>query len=106
MRCLDGSSWPMKAEMSERMRCADTSGAPTRHGEPVDGCGLMYRAYMETAMNPSSAGRPRGLTLAAAMVPMPLMAMSCAPSALIGGTALNHSTSTRSDSCTTRDQRS
>ena len=36
----------------------------------------MYRAYMETAMNASSAGRPRGVTLAAAMVPMPLTAMS------------------------------
>ena len=38
--------------------------------------------------------------------PIPLTAMSCSPSSPIGGTALNHSTSTRSDSCTTRGQRS
>ena len=46
----------------------------------------MYRAYIDIATNASSAGPPRGLTLAAAMVPMPLTAMSLSPSSLIGGT--------------------
>ena len=61
----------MKVEKSERILCADTSDAPTRHGVRVDGWGFIHRAYMDTAMNASS-GRLRGVTLAATMVPIPL----------------------------------
>ena len=53
---------------------------------------------MDTAMNGSSS---RGMIRAAAMVPIPLTAISSSAVALIGLTCLNHSTSIRSDSFTT-----
>ena len=48
----------------------------------------------------------RGVTRAAAIAPIPLTATSSSAVRLIGLTCLNHSTSTRSDSFTTIDQRS
>ena len=42
-----------------------------------------------------------GLTRAAAIVPIPLTAISSFPGTLMGLTCLNHSTSTRSESFTT-----
>ena len=85
MRCFAGFPCPIKADKSDRIRCAETSAAPTRHGVPV--------AYIE-ATTKLSSGRPLGATLAAAIVPMPLTPMSFSPSSLIGGTCRNHSTST------------
>ena len=38
----------MKADRSEMIRCADTSDAPTDHGLPVIGWGIIHRAYMDT----------------------------------------------------------
>ena len=56
----------MKADKSDRIRCAETSAAPTRHGVPV--------AYIE-ATTKLSSGRPLGATLAAAIVLMSLTPM-------------------------------
>ena len=78
---------------------------PTRHLLRVEGCGLIQRAYIDTTMN-GSAGDSRGVIRAAAIVPMPLTAISSEQTSLIGLTCLNHSTSTRSESCTTIGQRS
>ena len=57
---------------------------------------------MDTAINGSES---LGIILAAAIVPMPLTAISSFSVKLIGETCLNQSTSTRSDSFTTIDQR-
>ena len=67
----------MKADKSDRIRCAETSAAPTLHGVPV--------AYIE-ATTKLSSGRPLSGALAAAIVPMPLTPTSFSPSSLIGGT--------------------
>ena len=64
----------------------------------VEGCGLIQRAYTETATN---GGASWGVTRAAAIVPIPLTAISSSAVSLIGLTCLNHSTRTRSDSFTT-----
>ena len=70
---------------------------------PVDGWGVIQRAYIDTTMN---GGASRGITRDAAMVPTPLTAISSPAVSLIGLTCRNHSTSTRSDSRTTIGQRS
>ena len=57
-----------------------------------------HRAYIDAATN----GSPpfSGITRAAAIVPMPLTAISFDFVSLIGSTCLNHSTLTRSDNFT------
>ncbi len=85
--------------------CADTSEAPIQVLW-VDGCGFIQRAYMDTAMNAASRGLPCGITLAAAMVPIPLTAILSFPGSLTGATCRKCSTSTRLDNGTTRHQRS
>ena len=72
---------------------------------PVRGWGLNQRAYMDTAMN----GFPltNGITLAAAIIPTLLTAISSScSSGAVGRICLKHSTLTRSDSFTTMGQRS
>ena len=54
----------------------------------------------------ASPGASLGVTRAAAIVPMPLTAISSSATSLIGLTWLNHSTSARSESRTTIGQRS
>ena len=93
------------AERLERIQCADPSEYPTRHLLRVEGCGLIQRAYIETAMN-GSIGSSFGTTRAAVIVPIPLTASSSSATKLIGLTCLNHSSSTRSESRTTIGQRS
>ena len=43
------------------IRCADTSDAPTDHGLPAIGWGIIHRAYMDTTKQDSSGGRREGL---------------------------------------------
>lgn len=105
IRWLAGSVSPTKADKSEMIRWADASGAPTRQLLPVDGCGRIQRAYIETTMN-GCVSESSGITRAAAIVPIPLTAISSARTSLIGLTCLNHSTRTRSEHCTTFAQRS
>ena len=95
----------MNADKSERIRCAEASAYPTRHLLLVDGWGFNQRAYIETATNDASA-LSRGVTLAAAMVPMPLTPIASSPRSLVGGTCRYGSTVMRSDSFTTSGQRS
>ncbi len=104
-RWVPGLVWPMKAERSEMMRWAEASECPTPQLLRVDGWGLSHRAYIDTMMNGSACGSP-GVTRAAAIVPMPLTAISSAATSLIGEPCLNHSTPTRSDSWTTIGHRS
>ena len=93
----------MNMDRSEMIRCAAMSGIPTLHFVLTDFCGIAHRAYIETAMNGSP---PTGVTLAIAVVPMPLTDTSCGPGWVNGRTRLNRSTTTRSDSFTTIGQRS
>ena len=69
------------------------------------GCDPIHRPYMEMAMN-GPVEPSRGVTRAAAIVPIPLTAISSCPGQPIGLTCLNHSTSTQSERRTTMGQRS
>ena len=49
--CVVGLEWPMNADKSEIIRCAEASEQPTLQRLLVDGCGVSQRAYIETTMN-------------------------------------------------------
>ena len=93
----------MNADKSEMIRCAEPSGKPVYQLESADGWGQIQRAYIDMTRN----GLPlSGVIRAAAMVPIPLTAISTGTVTLVGPTCLNQSIWTRSDNFTTIGHRS